>query len=136
MYRKKCHLHHQAKFLKLEACFLENFAQQKVAGKFQAQSYASMLVIGEFLQPNPHIYRFGDCLAPRTGRIKIRIPIPTYCFIPISIDVVGVNVPMKIGSNFLDKEKIIFDNVDELFVSEVFLWEMPKIRKYGHLYYI
>lgn len=61
--------------------------------------------IGSFLPENTNVYKFGDCMAPRIGHIKIRNPTPNNWLIPITMDVMDVDVPVLIGLDFLDKTK-------------------------------
>ena len=49
------------------------------------------------------------------------------------MDVVAADVPMLLGLDVLDREKLIVDNVDNLLVSKLHDWTIPITRKEGHL---
>lgn len=82
---------------------------------------------------NPLVYKFGDYVAPSIGRIKIRVPTSNNSFIPITMDVVDVIIPMIIGLDLLDKEELIVENVDDHIVCKIFHWRMHSARKCVHL---
>ena len=52
----------------------------------------------------------------------------------IEMDVVQADVPMLIGLEVLDRERLIPDNVANKLRSLENGWSLPITRKYGHLY--
>lgn len=55
------------------------------------------------LPKNAHVYKFGDCAVPSIRRIKNRIPPQILDLIPITMNVVDVNVTVIFRLNLLDK---------------------------------
>lgn len=85
------------------------------------------------LRPSNSTFRFGDGTHPSLGRIPIRIPTPNAGYLNIDVDVVRPDVPLLIGLDLLDDEKLIVNNVDNIMESRIHGWKMPITRQHGHL---
>lgn len=115
------------------AC-LDIGAQKSVIGFSQAQAYSSVSGTKIKYCRSPVAFKFGDGCFPSIGKISIRIPTPGQSFIHMYLDIVQPDVPMLLGLDVLDKEKLIVDNVENAVYSKKFKWSIPVTRKEGHLF--
>lgn len=122
---------HDEKFLR--AC-IDSGAQMTIIGIDQAKAYCKehggIIIKGESKQT----YRFGNKKYDNIGTINIRMPLMESHVTDIDADVVDVNVPFLLGLNNLTKLKILLDVGKDRISSANLNWEMPVIRKHGHLY--
>lgn len=116
-------------------------AQRTVIGERQAKAYCRE-TSKKSLSPSDYSFMFGDGLHLSLGSIEVRIPTPDGTFIAIEIDVVSADVPLLLGIDVLDREKLVADNVDNVIHSRRFGWKIPVIRrgagarKSGHMYLV
>ncbi len=66
--------------------------------------------------------------------MQIRIPAPNYSFLKIKMNVVRTDVPMLLGIDVLDNEKLVANNVLKELQATNHGWSMHLTRKHGHLY--
>lgn len=66
--------------------------------------------------------------------MTIRIPKPNAGHLNIDVDVGCPDVPLLIGLDVLDQDKLIANKVDGKLESRLYGWKMPITRKNGHLY--
>ncbi len=66
--------------------------------------------------------------------MQIRIPTPNCSFLKIKVNVVPADVPLLLGLDVLDNEKLVANNVQNELQATHHDWSMPLIRKHGHLY--
>ena len=115
------------------AC-LDIGAEKSVIGRKQAMAYCKFTGCKFKHKPSRTFFRFGDGCFSSIGIIPVRIPCPDGSFIHFNIDVVQEDVPMLIGLDILDREKLVADNVSNVLSSKRFGWELPITRKDGHLF--
>ena len=119
---------------KFDGICIDTGAQRSVVGLKQAHAYCQLSGVPFKKRPSMTAFRFGDGTFQSLGSIPVRIPTPDGKFISIEMDVVQADVPMLIGLEVLDRERLIPDNVANKLRSLEDGWSLPITRKYGHLY--
>jgi len=109
-------------------------AQRSVVGRKQAMAYCRKL--GKKFHPkqSKFAFRFGNEVFASLGTIPVRIPTPDGSFLGLDMDVVEANIPMLVGLDVLDREKLVADNVQNKLVAKHRGWSLPITRKLGHMY--
>lgn len=79
-------------------------------------------------------FKFGDGTFQSLGKISIKIPTQSSNPLLIDVDVVEADVPLLIGIDILDKEKLVARNVHNVLWSFKEGWALPLTRKSGQLY--
>ena len=121
---------------KFHGVCIDTGAQASVVGEKQAKAYCREVGITFKTSPSRSEFKFGDGTFKSKGKIKVRIPTPDGSFIEIDIDVVEADVPMLLGIDVMDRERIVANNVTNYAVQEDGRWKMPLIRKFGHMYLV
>ena len=116
------------------AC-VDTGAQKTVIGKPQAVAYSRMVGVKFKPSRSRHSFRFGSDVQSSLGSMPIRIPTGNGGFLPLNVEVVDIDVPLLIGLDFLKKEKLYPDTVDNKLVCKESAWHVPLTQKFGHLYY-
>lgn len=80
-------------------------------------------------------FRFGSQKAESIGVSQFMIPYADNRWIKVHLGVVGLDVPMLIGLDVMDKYKLIADNVDNKLICKKNDWNGGLTRKYGQIYY-
>lgn len=111
-------------------------AQRTVVGERQAKAYCREMGIKYKPRRSAYSFMFGDGLHASLGTVEFRIPTPDGAFIALQVDVVSADVPLLLGIDVLDREQLVTDNVDNVLRSRRYGWEMPIIRRNGHLYVV
>lgn len=115
-------------------------AQKTVARELQARAYSATVGRKFSLLPSHYAFRFGDGLHASLGWLMIRIPTPDGIFIETRVEVGKVDVPLLLGIDLLDRERLVADNVENVLHSRRAGWKMPVIRRGatdgrgGHMY--
>lgn len=68
------------------------------------------------------------------GQMSIRVPTTDGSYIPLTVDVINIDVPFLIGLDVLDTEKLVADNVDNKLTSRCYGWSIPITRRNKHMY--
>jgi hypothetical protein len=90
----------------LGAC-IDTGAPRCVIGLIQAEAYAKFLRIKLNLkEASPVRFRFGSQSFQSLGSLVVRVPMHQ-SFIPHSVEVVNVDVPLLLGMDFLNKHRVI-----------------------------
>jgi transposase InsO family protein len=114
------------------AC-LDTGAQKTVIGFSQAKAYCRFVGTKFKLKENKNIYRFGVDRQESMGSFSIRLPTPV-SIIFLEVDVVRANVPLLIGLDVLDAYGLTADTVKNSLKCPSIGWEIPLVRKLGHVY--
>jgi len=109
-------------------------AELSVIGMAQAKAYCQYHGIRFNLKPSSVKFKFGDGGFPSEGTLLVRIPTPDGSFIALRIDVVQADIPMLLGLDVMDREKLVANNVLNELQSYNNGWKMPLVRKLGHMY--
>ncbi len=115
------------------AC-LDTVTQQSVIGRRQARAYCKHQQRKFELKPSHTRFKFGDSTYPSLGSIQIRIPTPNESFLKIEMDVFEADVPMLLGLDIMDRDRLVPNNLLNELQAPYHGWLLPIIRKYGHLY--
>lgn len=124
--------HYNSKIF-LGAC-LDIGAQRTVCGFKQARAYCKTARVPLKLHHSPFSFKFGDSLRQSMGTLEFRLPIPSKGYLPIVADIVDADIPLLIGLDFLDREQLLADNISNKLISRHDNWEIPIIRRNGHLF--
>jgi hypothetical protein len=84
---------------------------------------------------SPHSFRFGSDVQRSLGTIPIRIPTANGAYLPAEVDVVNIDIPFLLGQEFLKKESLYADTVDDTLVCKSSKWQVPLEHKFGHIHY-
>lgn len=68
------------------------------------------------------------------GAMEFRIPLPNNGYLPLHADVVDADVPLLIGLDYLDKEKLVPNNLQNKLICKAQNWELPITRRNGHMF--
>lgn len=115
------------------AC-LDGGAEKSLIGLKQTKAYSRMVGSKFKLGPSCYSFKFGDLIETSLGRMEIRVPTPQSSFLPIFVDVVDADVPLLIGLDILDQEKLVPDNVENVLLSKDRGWKLPITRFQGHMF--
>lgn len=85
------------------------------------------------LRPSLMTFVFGDGSCDSLGTLEIRMPLPNGSFLPLLIDVVKADIPLLLGLEILDRERLVADNVDNILDGRWDHWKLPIHRKYGQM---
>lgn len=97
-------------------------AQRTVIGKKQAKAYCREAGVALKMRQSGYAFRFGYGLYATLGTIEVRIPMPDGSFLAMKVDVVDADVPLLLGIDTLDREKLVADNVRNTLDSRRFGW--------------
>lgn len=109
-------------------------ATRTCIGWQQAKAYAREHKERLRLTKSEYAFRFGDGLYMSQGVLSVCLPTLDGSFILVRADVVHADVPLLIGLDFLDEEKLVANNVDNVLESRKHGWKMPLTRRGGHLF--
>ncbi len=115
------------------AC-VDTGAQQIAIGQIQAKSYCRRHNFKFKLHPPATRFRFGDGSYPSLGSTEIRIPIRNGSFLSMQLAVVSADVPMLLGLDVLDSERLVANNVTNELQAQLSGCSMLLKRKFGPLY--
>ena len=115
------------------AC-LDTGAQRAVIGLRQAKASSKRTGCRIKKHPTGVRYRFGDGKLDGIGSIPIGIPISGGRFVPHIIDVGHADIPLLIGLDFMKKEKLKLDVVDDLLEHKHEGWSILMTYKFGHIF--
>ena len=115
------------------AC-IDTGAQRSVIGYRQLQSYCRENKKHIKIRPSKTVFKFGDGSYQSSGKMKIKIPTPKGKYMFVDFDIVNADVPMLIGLDVLDNEKMYANNVTNELVNVKNDWVMNLTRKFGHLF--
>lgn len=59
------------------------------------------------LRPSPFLFKFGDLIRKRSGKMEFTISLPNESYLPITADVVDADISLLIGIDFMDREGIL-----------------------------
>ena len=107
----------------LGAC-IDNGAQRTVCGLKQARAYCSQARIPLRLRRSPFAFKFGNSICDSMGCMEFRIPLPNAGYLPVQADIVDADVPLLMGLDYLDKERLLADNLRNKLVCSDFAWEL------------
>jgi hypothetical protein len=116
------------------AC-IDTGAQKTVIGIHQAIAYCHMISIPFYPRRSPHSFRFGSDVQRSLGSIPIRIPTANGAFLSVQVAVVDIDIPFLLGLEFLTKEFLYADTVDDILVCKSGKWQVPLAHKFGHIYH-
>lgn len=88
------------------------------------------------LKSSPYRFRFGDGSFMSLEQLNIRIPTPDGSFLRLSVDVIKADVPLPIGLDVLDVQKLVADEVDNRLYSKRYGWSLPITRHHSHMYLV
>lgn len=108
-------------------------AQKTVLGIKQALAHCELSNSPFHTKKSRCAFKFGNHIYPSLGTLNIRIPVPQNGFLDCQVDVVQGDVPFLIGLGFLDSEKLVADNIDNVLRSKEYNWKIPLSRKHGHM---
>lgn len=124
------------------AC-LDIGAQRSVIGEKQAKAYCRAAGRKYNLSRSHYSFMFGGGLYASLGSMEMRIPTPDGAFLALSVDVVRAKVPMLLGIDVLDRERLLADNVENVVLhSRLYGWKMPVVSRGagrglgGHMYLV
>lgn len=66
--------------------------------------------------------------------MNIRVPTPDGSYIPLTVDVINIDVTFFIGLDALDSEKLFADNVDKMLISRRYGCSIPITRRLKNMY--
>lgn len=66
--------------------------------------------------------------------MEFRIPLSGNRYLPVIADIVNADIPLLIGLDYLDREQILPDNIQNKLICETESWELPIIRRMGHMF--
>lgn len=95
-----------------------------VTGKLQAKAYCKQAGVHYNPKKSNTTFRFGDGSFKSLEKIPIRIPTPNNSYISIGMDIVGAEIPMLIGIDVLDKERLNADNVNNQLIQADDRWRL------------
>jgi hypothetical protein len=116
------------------AC-IDTGTQKTVIGIHQAIAYCHMIGIPFNPRRSPLSFRFGSDFQRSLGTIPIRIPTANGAFLSVQVDVVNIDIPFLLGLEFLKKESLYADTVDDILVCKSGKRQVPLAHKFGHIYY-
>ncbi len=87
------------------------------------------------LTPTVGDFSFGTRASPSLGTIHIKIPTPLPKGIEPEIHVVAENVPLLLGLDIMEAEKLYVDTVRNKLVCVKDNWSVPLVRNQGHIFY-
>lgn len=125
--------HHYGSKRFLGAC-LDIDAQKTVCGLKQARAYCKTAKIPLSLRRSSFSFKFGNSICNSMGTLEFRIPLRTDGYLPIFADIVDADVPLLLGLDYLDREKLLADNLSNKLVCIDDGWELPIIRRNGHMF--
>jgi hypothetical protein len=114
------------------AC-IDTGAQSTVIGLAQARAYCKFLGIPLALSIGKRVFVFGVEKRNPLGTLHVRFPTPNGSFIMLEVDVVPTNVPMLRGLDELEKFGFSADTVRNGLHCTAVDWELPLLRKLGHV---
>jgi len=118
-----------------EGACLDTGASRSVVGREQAESYARLS--GERLvlaPPAMTTFLFGGEEHASMGTLPMHVPLSQAYYLPLSIDVIPLNVPLLIGLYVLDRYGLYVNNVEDRLRSDGRDVDVPLVRKYGHIH--
>jgi len=117
------------------AC-LDTGAQRTVIGKPQADAYLAS--IGKDIQldksKHPRRFRLGGSDYDTVGAVSIRFPVANHYFLPLTVDVITLNMPFPQGLDTLDFHRMYVNNVTNHLVCVNDGVAVPLVRKFCHIY--
>jgi hypothetical protein len=114
---------------------IDTGAQKTVIGIHQAIAYCHMIGIPFNPRRSAHSFRFDSDVQRGLGTIPIRIPTANGAILPAQVDVVNTDIPFLLRQEFLKKESLYADTVDDTLVCKSGKWQVPLEHKFGHMYY-
>lgn len=117
----------------LGAC-IDNGAQKTVCGLKQARAYCARAKIPFSVRSSPFAFKFGNTVVNSLGTLEFRIPLPNNSYLPVIADIVDTDVTLLIGLDYLDKHDLLPDNLQNKLICEMHNWELPIIRRNGHMF--
>lgn len=117
------------------AC-IDTGAHCSVVGYRQIQAYCREHNRKLVTKPSTTSFKFGDGSYQSCGKMKVRIPTPKGEFMYVQFDIIHADVPMLVGLDALDKEKMYANNVTDELVNTKHDWAMNLTRKFGHLFLV
>lgn len=104
-------------------------------GKSHAEAYYRyMVILLAFILSRPKIYKFGSHRNSSIWKAKFRIPCWKYRHMKIEFDVIGIDIPLLLDLDVLDKYKFMVDTVDNRLRCKEPKWSTALTRKLGHVY--
>lgn len=110
---------------------IDTGAHKTVIGRKQAKAYCKEHGVTMKLKPSLRRFLFGDQLQKSLGKMVLYLTTDRGP-IPFEVDVVGIDIPLLFGLDFMDKHKAVPNIVRNQF--EAAKWCVPITRKFGHLY--
>ena len=108
-----------------------------MVGREQAQAYARLsgrrLVLAP---PAVTTFLFGGEEHASLGTLPMHVPLSEAYYLPLSIDVIQLNVPLLIGLDVLDHYGLYVNNVEDRLRSDGRDVDVPLVRKDGHIYLV
>jgi hypothetical protein len=116
------------------AC-IDTGARKTVIGFHPAIAYYHMIAIPVNPRRSPHSFRSGSDVQRFLGTIPIRIPTANGAFLSVQVDVVDTDIHFLLRLEFLKKESLYADTVDDIPVCKSGKWQVPLAHKFGHICY-
>ncbi len=107
---------------------------ENVIGKRQALAYCKQYNIRYTLKPTISKFKFSDGVFSSLGTMQIRISTPNNSLFKIKVNVIPANVPLILGLDVLDNEKLVVNSVQKEFQATNCGWSMSLTHKHGHLF--
>jgi len=79
-------------------------------------------------------FLFGGEEHTGMGTLPMHVPLSQAYYLPLSIDVIPLNVPLLIGLDVLDRYGLYVNNVEDRLRSDGRDVDVPLVRKDGHIY--
>lgn len=130
----KCHRRRRVRKKVFEGACIDTGAQRCVIGKPQATAYTLQHRVQLKLNPSRTVFRFGDGEFSSLGTMPIRLPTPDGSTINMRADVVRADIPLLLGLDLLDKERLMPNNVLNLLQHHDHCCSISVTRKFGHMY--
>lgn len=125
--------HHYSSKKFLGAC-LDIGAQKTVFGLRQAKAYCRRANIPFSVRQSPFAFKFGNSVCNSLGILEFRLPLPNNGYLPISADIVNADIPLLIGLDYMDREKLLANNLVNKLICEEHGWELAITRRNGHMF--
>lgn len=116
-----------------EAC-CDSGAPRSVVGIRPAKEYCKAAGIRYRTRALRTSFLFGDTLQQSLGKIVVRLPTRDGAFFTFKAYVVEANVPLLLGLEVLDRERLVADNVENVLHNRRSGWKLPIVSKDQHMY--
>lgn len=121
--------------VKFQGACIDSGAEKTVIGLALAEAYCSLITMdmNKALRGNFLTFTFGSKKHSGLAYIKITIPVFDFSSLALNAHIVNIDVPLVLGLDILTRARIILNFSDDTVRSKTDNWQMPLIRKNGHV---